>query len=203
MNKTKNKSNKRTARTIGFMIVFSIIVIAGYYYVRTSTKPIFSNSTSNLSEKDALLSKDIASTYPSSPKEVLKLYSRLMKELYSGKLEDAEIDQLADQLLALYDEELKANKSHEQYLLDLKVEITDYKKTGRTIMNNTVEASKDTKYWEDKGKEYASLLSSYTLKEGGDYTKVIENFIFRKDTEGNWKILGWKMSDETDFNTKE
>lgn len=196
-----SKPNKKTAHTIGFMIVFSVVVIAVYYYISTRTTPIFPKSITDMTEVEALVTKDLEADYPATPREVLKLYNRIMKNFYNSKLKEDEISQLAQQMFYLFDEELKQSNTYEEYLLDLKVEITDYKNDGKTIMNDTVESSEEVFYWEDQGAEYASLSSSYTMKEGGDYTKVIEDFMLRKDKEGNWKILGWKLSDNAEVNT--
>lgn len=201
--KKNKKAKNKTAQTIGFMLVFSIVVISVYYYVSTRTTPIFTEPVTNKTELEALLTKDLIDGYPSSPREVLKLYNRITKVYYSENLEDKEINQLADQMLLLLDDELKNNKTYEDYLLDLKVEITDYRNAKRIIMNDAIEPSNATIYWEDKDQEYASLSSSYTIKEGGDYTKVIEDFILRKDSEGKWKILGWQLSDKTELDAAE
>jgi hypothetical protein len=198
-----SKPNKKTANTIGFMIVFSIIVIAVFFYVRTRTTPIFTAPVTKTTELESLMSKDINNEYPSSPKEVLNLYNRYIKIVHSGKLEDDKVNKLADQMLTLYDEELISTKTKEQYLLDLKVEITDYKSAGRIIMNDVVGDSKDTFYWKEAEKEYASLSTSYTIKENRDYSKVYENFILRKDAEGKWKILGWKLTEKPGNTTTE
>jgi hypothetical protein len=198
-----SKPNKKTAHTIGFMIIFFLVVIAVYYYVSTRTTPIFPESITNMTEIEALIAKDIEEDYPATPREVLKLYNRIMKSFHTLKIKDDEINQLAEQMYILYDKELKESNTYEEYVLELKVEITEYRNAGKLIMNDNVEASKEIFYWEDAGEKYASLSSSYTIKEDGDYTKVIEDFMLRKDAEGKWRILGFKLSDKTEINTVE
>lgn len=193
------KSNRRTANTFGMMIVFGIAIVAIYFKLSTSTSPIIEESLSNKTELESLLEKDIKSNYPSSPREVVKLYTKIMKNFYNENLKDEQVNQLAKQICFLYDNELLANNPYEDYLLELKVEITEYKNAKRNIMNEVIEDSNKVKYWTKEGKEYASLTAGYTIKEKDSYTKLYEDFILRKDNQERWKILGWDLSDKTDI----
>lgn len=197
-NKSLKKSNRRTANTFGMMIIFGIAIVAIYFKLSTSTSPII-ESNSNKNELETLLEKDIENNYPSSPREVIKLYTRIMKTFYNENLKDEQVNQLAKQICLLYDDELLTNNPFEDYLLELKVEITEYKNANRNIMNEVIEDSNKVKYWTKEDQEYASLTAGYTLKEKDNYTKLFEDFILRKDNQGNWKILGWKLSDKTDI----
>lgn len=198
-----NKSKKRTAKTIGFMIIFSIVVIALYFFIKTRTSPYITDSVSSMTEVEKLLTKDIPNSYPSSPREVLKLYSRITKIMHNEDIEEEQINELATQINYLFDDELITNKEHENYLMDLKVEISDFKKANRIIMNYVIEKSSSVVYWDDNEKSYASIIAAFTLKEGSDYSKIYEKFILRKDNEDKWKILGWSLSDKTDIDTEE
>lgn len=194
-----NKSKKSTVKTISFMIIFSIAVILFYFFVRTRTSPLFTKSDDSPTELETLLSKDIPNSYPPSPREVVKLYSRMTKVLYSEKLQDDQIEKLAGQLKCLYDDELIANKSETDYILDLKVEISDYRDNDRTIMQYVIDDSDSVVYWDKDDMNYASLVASFTTKEGRSYSKIFEKFTLRKDIEGKWKILGWTLSDKTEI----
>lgn len=184
------------------MVVFSIIVIALYFYVRTRTSPIFSDSSAPQTELEKLLEKDILNNYPSSPREVIKLYSRLTKVLYNENLKEEQINQLAKQINNLYDAELIANNAKDDYTLNLQVEISGYKKANRVIIQYEVEASDAVQYWEKEEKSYASLVTSYTIKEDDNMSKTFEEFILREDKEGKWKILGWELSDKTEIESE-
>lgn len=198
-----NKSKKRTLKTICFMTAFSIVVIALFFIIKTRTSPLNTDTISSMTEVEKLLSKDIPNSYPSSPREVLKLYSRFTKSLYNENLKEDQIESLSKQVSNLYDEELLANKTYEDYLVDLKVEISEYRKANRTIINYIVEENGAVVYWEKDKVEYASLVTSYTLKEESDYSKIYEKFILKKDDEDKWKILGWELSDKTEIDSGE
>lgn len=198
-----NKSKKRTLKTICFMIVFSIVVIALYFIIKTRTSPLVTDSITSMTEVEKLLTKDIPNSYPSSPREVLKLYSRITESLYNEDLDEDQIASLSKQISCLYDEELIANKSNEDYLIDLKVEISEYRKANRTIINYLIEGNSAVVYWDKDKIDYASLVTSYTIKEESDYSKIFEKFILRKDSEDKWKILGWELSEKTEIDSEE
>ena len=197
------KSRKQRVKTIVFMCIFSATLIALYFFIRTRTIPFPMKSVSSISETERLLAKDIANNYPSSPREVLKLYSRITKCLYNEKLTSEQTEQLANQLRQLFDEELLQNNPTENYLSDLNVEITGYRKANRSIMNYVIENSDSVKYWDKEKQNYASSVMSFTTKEKNDYSKIFEKFLFRKDTENNWKILGWKLTDKKEIDVSE
>ncbi len=196
-NTSMKKSKRRTANTFGMMLIFGIAIVAIYFRLSTSTKPIIEKSSSNKTELELLLTKDFEEDYPSSPREVIKLYTRIIKYFYNENLTDEQVNQLAKQICNLYDEELLANNSYEDYLLELKVEITEYKSAKRNVMNEIIEDSNNVKYWTKEDREYASLIAGYTIKEKDSYSKLYEDFILRKDEQENWKILGWKASEKT------
>lgn len=198
-----NKSKKRTAKTIVFMLVFSIVVIGLYFFIKTRTHPLAVESVTSKTEVEKLLSKDITNSYPSSPREVLKLYNRITKSFYNDGLKEEQIEQLANQMRYLFDDELLENKSYEDYLIDLKSDISEYEIAERTIINCVVEASSSVIYWESEKENYASIVANYFLKEGSDYSKIFEKFILRQDKDEKWKILGWDLSEKTDIETKE
>lgn len=194
-----NKSKKSTVKTICFMIIFAVIVIGIYLFISTRTTPLFSKSDSSTTELEKLMSKDIPGSYPSSPREVVKLYWRITKETYNQELDDEQIQKLSEQLFCLYDDELIANQTMEEYLLDLKVDISSYRENKRNIMQYVIENSDQVVYWEKDGKNYASLVASFTTREGNTFSKTFEEFVLRKDSAGKWKILGWKLSDKTEI----
>jgi len=148
---------------------------------------------SKKSTVELLLEKDIENQYPATPKEVLKLYVKYAKSFYNDKLDDIQVNKMADQVRLLFDEELIAHNPLDDYLLELKSEIAIFKDSSRTMVNHEVQNNQNIAYWEKDGKEYSSVLVSFTVKEGADRTKVYQKFILRKDGNENWKILSWNV----------
>lgn len=58
----------------------------------------------------------------------------------------------------------------------------------------TVANSSDIKYQKVKGEECAYVTASYFVKEGNSYTRTYEEYVLRKDTNKQWKILGYQLT---------
>lgn len=197
------KSGKSTAKTIVVMILFSIIAIVVYFNLSNRTSSLITNSKTDKTEVETLMSKDIKGNYPASPREVMKLYGRIVKSLHNDDLNEKQIKGLTEQLRLLLDDELLNNNEYEDQLSKLNVEISGFKKSNSNIMNYIVEENDSVKYWNNEKDKMASVLANYTLKESSKYTKVIEQYILRQDTENRWKILGWKAMKQTEEDEKE
>jgi hypothetical protein len=194
---------KSTAKTIVVMLLFSIIAIAVYYNLSNRTSPLITNSETEATEVDTLISKDIAGNYPASPREVMKLFGRIVKSLHNDNLKEKQIKGLTEQLRLLLDDELLTNNVYEDQLSKLNDEISGFKSTSSTIMNYTVEENDSIKYWNKDNDKLTSLLVSYTLKENSNYVKITEQYILRQDTENRWKILGWKAVEQKQMDGEE
>ena len=157
---------KSTKKTIIVMTVLLIIIVTSYYFISTSTKPLIKTGADNASEYEKLLAKDIKNNYPSSPREVIKLYSRINKCLYNQDLKDEEVGKLSEVLRELLDEELLINNPLDTFLIELKTEITTYRKANRTIINYSVQSNSDIYYWDKDDESLSGVVSATSLKEG-------------------------------------
>jgi hypothetical protein len=153
----------------------------------------------NETEIDKILSKDLETAYPSTPREVLKLYSRIMVNFYNGKATEDEIEKLAKKLMLLLDDELIENNPSDQYIEDLNNEILEYNKTKKSIISYDIEKSSSVKFYTKNSQEYASIVVSFMLKTDSEYEKTYEEFVLRKDSKDNWKILGWEVTNPIDI----
>lgn len=196
------KKKSSTLRIILIMTIILLILVLSYFYIQTRTTPIINRKDSVKTELDKLLSYDIENSYPNTPRELIKLYSRYAKAMFNEKLDDEEIDQLANKIRLLFDEELLVHNPLDEYLLELKTEITTYRKANRSMVNYVVQNTDNILFWTKDKVEYASVIASYTLKENSDYTKLFEKFLVRKDSDGNYKVLGWEITEEVDLTSK-
>lgn len=193
---------KKKSSSVKMLITMALIVLLGvliFNHVKNRTTPLINRGSEKKSELDLLLEKDIIEEYPSTPREMLKLYSRYARIFYNEKLKDEDIVSLGDQVRLLFDEELLLNNPLEEYLLELKTEISIYREVKRTMVSYVIQSNQGISYWEKDNESYASVIVSYTLKEGSDYTKLFQKFILRKDESSNWKILGWSVTEEVDL----
>ena len=146
----------------------------------------------------SVLLRDLEHNYPPTPKEVVKYYSEITECFYNEEYSDEELTQLATKIQQLYDAELVANKSQDQYMQDLKNEIVDMKKNKYTIASYEVSASTDVEYFTQDEYSCARLYCTYYLRQPSSGTRVasLERFVLRQDADGHWKILGWELVED-------
>jgi len=146
----------------------------------------------------SVLMRDLRYNYPPTPKEVVKYYAELTECFYNEKYSDEELLQLAAKIQELYDVELIANKTQEQYIEDLKNDIAEMKQDGYTIASYEVSASTDVEYFTQDGYSCARLYCTFYLRKGGTSGRApsLERFLLRQDEDQHWKILGWELVED-------
>ncbi|MDF2544734.1 MAG: hypothetical protein K0S47_4452 [Herbinix sp.] len=194
------KAKKRTLRTIITMIMVTAVLIPVYFYITNRINNEEENPSIQKTEIEVLKEKDLELNYPASPREVIKLYSRFLKSLYSD-INEEDFNTLAIKIRDLYDNELLGVNPEEEYLNNLSSEIAGHRKNGGKISNYLIEKSDLVQYSEKEGKEYATINASFTIWEKTGLTKTTEKFLLRKDSEGKWRILGWEIIPDIDIET--
>lgn len=188
---------EKTIKSIVLCVCLGVLFIGIYY--RLSNKKVISSEDEKFeapTQAEITLERNLATNYPSTPKEVVKYFSEITQCYYNETLSDEDIEALADQALLLYDDELVGYKTHEDYILDLKADIAYYNENGYTISSYAPSASTDVFYYVEDGFEWARLYCVYTIKSGKQYTKPInEVFVLRKDANNHWRIYGWDKVD--------
>lgn len=169
--------------------IICVSLIVAYYYYLTTKNGNKAEETVELTEVDKLVTKDLEKDYPETPREVVKLYNRIISCYYKEEYTDEELYELGDQARALFDAELLENNPREQYFTDLKAEIAEYEENDKQITQSSVCGSSDVLYKTVDGDECAYVTASYFIKEGKNYSKTYQEYVLRKDEDGNWKIL--------------
>ena len=178
----------KKSRIIIIVVVCVALLLGGYAY--------WMNRNGNTSSEDIeltkvqqLITKDLEKNYPSTPREVIKVYNEIITCFYNEEYTDAELEKLVDMTLLLMDEELAANNPKTQYLKDVKSEIKEFAEAERTIVSYTLPSSNDIEFRTVDGRECAYVETSYFMKENKTYSKTYQTFVVRKDDDGDWKIL--------------
>lgn len=175
------------------IIVIMAALIGGYFFYLSNKEQKREETT--ISEVQDVILKDLERNYPPTPKEVVKYYSEISECLYNEEYSTEEFEQMADKMLAMYDEELLEKNPRDQYLMDLNSDIADFKKEEYSIVSFTPSKSTDVEYSTIDGRECAKLYCTYTIKSGANYATSLEVFELRKDTESDhWKILGFQLT---------
>ena len=184
------------------LMIIMVVLCGGYYYYLSS------RNSQNNSEKNAqdqatemtavqeLIARDSYREYPTTPVQVLKYYNEITACFYNESYSEDELSKMATMIRNLFDAELVANQSFENYLSSLKNDIAVFKGGNITIYNCEVTPSTDVEYFEHDGYSCAKLNCVYTLKSGTVYQTTKEVFIMRKDPDGHWKIFGFTLAEE-------
>ena len=123
--------------------ILIILLIVGVYYFFTTQRRTSVEDTVELTEIQKLITKNLDTNYPATPREVVKYYNRILECFYDDTYTDDELESLADQARKLLDDELLENNPRDQYLSDLKADIEDYHNKSKTIRSSNVCDSND------------------------------------------------------------
>jgi hypothetical protein len=71
--------------------------------------------------------------------------------------------------------------------------VEEYQSEKKKISNYQISTNKEVTYQKTGSKQYASLQGYYHVKVNGKKSTTAEEFLLRKDDDGNWRILGWEL----------
>lgn len=167
------------------------LVCGAFYFVKVRSQDNLANGKDNLTEVQRIITKNLTENYPATPREVVKLYNRIITAYYKEDYTDQELEQMADQVLLLFDEKLLEVNPRETYLAYLRADIADYANRARYIADARVCDTSEVKYVSDGDDSLAYVTASYFVREKNEYTRTYQQYVLRKDGDGNWKILGF------------
>lgn len=176
---------------IAFACVAAICL--GFYFFAESQ----TSNEKELTEIEKILVKDLDKDYPKTPREVVKLYNRIIA-CYYGKedVSDEQLNGLIEQMRGLFDEDQLQASTQEEYRELVKADIALYKELKRYIVKTDVSDSKDVMYpskTSTEEDEMAYIDTSYFVNTNGEFTYTYQRVELRKDEEGHWKIRSYKQ----------
>lgn len=187
-----NKEEKNPTKKIIVVAILGLMVLAYFYLINNRMKSHEDDGTV-VSAVQSVIVQDLSTSYPSTPKEVVKLYSEITRCFYSEEYSEDEFMKLATMSRQLFDDELVANQTEESYLRALKGEIATYKQQNRSISSYSVASSADVEYYDFKGDDWAQLICVYSIKTNGKIEPSRQRYLLRKDSDGHWKIFGFRL----------
>ena len=93
------------------------------------------------------------------------------------------------------DDELLSYNPRDVYLESLKADIEDYKIRKKEIVQSSVSDSNDITYATVGGDYCAYVDAYYFSREASDYSRTYEQFVLRRDEDGHWKILSFRLTE--------
>lgn len=178
------------------IIIVAIIIIAGvlgaFYYSIHSNNANVENST-EVTELEDLLTEDLEDNYPASPRAVVNEYSRYLVALYNEDYTDDQFNTLTEKMRILLDDDLLEENPIEYFRSNLKSEADSYKSDEWQVTDFVIPSSDEVTYDTVKGNDCALVTVSYYIKQKTTYSKTVQDYVFRQDNEGRWKILGYSL----------
>lgn len=190
------KRFKGTKGTI-LLIILACLVVGYYFYLsnnsgKRETEPV---DVEVMTMTQKALSRNLESNYPPSPREVVKYFSEITQCFYNEGHTDEELKDLALKMREIYDDELVANQTEEEYLDLLKRDIDEYRSNGRSISGYSPSSSMDVDFFTENGYDCARLYCIYDVQQNSLIYKTTLCFILRKDENAHYKIYGWEKQD--------
>ena len=184
--------NRYRNLAIIIVVLFAVAVLGVFIYLNNRPQQSAEQEVV-ISDVDNLVLRNLDLNYPPTPKELLKYYSEITICFYQQNLSEEDLIRLAQTARKIYDEELLAGMTEEEYIDSLREDILEFNSLGIVVSGYTVSSSVDVEEYEIDGREYARLYATYRLRQGTEYIYTNEVFVMRRDEDGHWKILGWEL----------
>jgi hypothetical protein len=193
---SSGKGAKGSTVKVVIIGIILVCIVIGYYYYLSNKEKKDTDEVQKATAVQAALSYNFEKNYPPTPKEVVKLYGQITQCLHNETYTDEEFEKLALKIQNLYDEELIANKTRNQYFEDLKWDIKNVREQEIVISSYAAGASTDVEYYSMDGYSFAKIPCTFTMRKGTFLEVTDEIFLLRKDADGHWKIYGWTLDEE-------
>lgn len=188
--------NRSKMLAVIIVILFVAAILGLFIYQNNKPQSMYAEDEVVISNVDNIVLRNLEINYPPTPKEVLKYYSEITICFYEEDLSEEDLVRLAQTARKLYDAELCAGVTEEEYIESLREDILEFNSLGVVVSGYTVSSSTDVEEYELDGRKYARLYATYRLRQGTEYIYTNEVFVMRKDEDGHWKILGWELLEE-------
>lgn len=185
---------KSPGKALIFLSVFAVLIVGLFFYLSNRTKEVTESGSRMMTDVEEVLSRNLETNYPATPKEVLKYYSEITRCFYSEEYSQEELEKMAKKSRELFDAELLFNQTDEQYLHALQEDVAQYKEDGKVISSYSVSSSTDVQEYSYGGFEWAQLYCIYNIRIKTQIAPVQERFLMRKDDKEHWKIVGWDIA---------
>lgn len=184
------------AKVFIIVIVLLCLVLGYYYYLSNKRSGREAEQQVKATAVQEVLMRDLESNYPPTPREVVKYYAEITRCFYGEDYTEEEFKDLARKIQGLYDDELVANKTEQQYLDDLLLDVNGLKDQQIVVSSYSPASSTDVEEFTQDGYSWAQMRCTFNLRQGTEFQKTEEIFLLRKDADGHWKIFGWTLADD-------
>lgn len=180
---------KKAIRSAVIVVICALLIVGYYYYLSNRNGSGAQDKAKKESPVEQLLSLDLNLKYPSTPREVVKVYNRFLKCFYNEDCSEKEFLKLAEKQRVLFDVELLENNPEQKYVQNMRADIKDSKEQKRTIRSTSLCGTNEVIYKTIDKRDCAYVTCSYFMKEGEEFKTTYQRYVLRRDDGGKWKIL--------------
>lgn len=167
-------------------IMIIILCVVGYYSYLNRDKFV---KKEKLTGFDKIIELSSGGEDLDNPDDAIIRNNQIISYLYGGEIKPEEIETLINLQRDLFDPDLLEINPVELQIEKIKSKIQEYKEKGFKII--TVKQKSAT--YEEKNKNVARIkVIQYTNGESDNYLE----YYLRKQVDGTWRILGWKVVDQ-------
>lgn len=185
---------KKRILPMSIVLVLACLIVAVYMFVDRSDKK---GKTAAVSDTEKLLARDLIGNYPPTPYSVAELYSEIVQQTYNKNITEEQLCALVEMELRLFDPEFAAVNSYDSLLTATKEELAAAAEKKLVFTGYVLDKASNTERWQKEGTDYASVNLQFAVRSKDGSGTVPRTVIFRKDSAGKYRILGWKVG-ETD-----
>ena len=183
--------------------ILCVGLVVGFYYYLSNRTTDSVQDTQEISEITKITTKNLDTSYPATPREVIKFYNRILTCVYNEEYTDEEFDAMAEQIWKMMDADLQENNPLDLYRETLRADVASYQAENRIIATTSVCDSSDVDYRKVQGYECAYVTASYFLQSDTAFNRVNQEFVLRQDSTEKWKIYGFAVIGGSDGNAEE
>lgn len=183
---------------IVFLALLCTALVCGGFFLLKSKIRVHPDEGADLTAVEKIITRNLDENYPSTPREVVKFYNKIILNYYKEDYTEDQFDGMMTQARKLLDDKLLENNPSDSYKEAVKKEIANYKSRDREIRQSAVCDSGDVLYTKDKenGDDLAYVTATYFVKEKKEFTRTYQMYVLRKNDEGQWKILTYYQIDK-------
>jgi hypothetical protein len=127
---------------------------------------------------------------------VVKYFSQVTQCFYNEDNTTEDVIALGKKIRQIYDSDLIANQTEQDYLDALLLDVQDYKNNNRIIASFSPSSSVDVETFTEDGRDWARLYCQYGIRQGELLYNAEVVFVLRKDEDDHYKIFGWKKLED-------
>lgn len=175
-----------------FVAIFVLMALILILYQHTDELMVNQNKNSKL---QTLLDYEIERYYPSTPREVVELFSQTLTYIYNLEVTDEEVALLLQQQRKLFDTELLENNPYDVHLERVLLERENYGVTDKKIIDYKTREMTPDDYSQDNQVSEVSVVY-YLVEQENPNINIYQKYILQKDVNNLWKIKGWVETEE-------